>query len=120
MCIPIVDSDIEHQLVARGSGSSNSSGSISSSNNNRSSSGSSDSSSSEGPYGADLDNGGQNLVDVSGGSTVSAADSDSSTSSGNHIEAPSRSKKYRRVAVHMGKDVVVETSSEYVTAHPPA
>ena len=91
MCIPIVDSDIEHQLVAYGSSSSSSSSSSNSSD-----------SSSEGPSGADSDNGGQ---DVSGGSTASATDSHSSSSSGSNLETPSRSKKYRRVAVHIGRDV---------------
>ena len=88
MCIPIVDSDIEHQLVAHGSGSSRSRGSASSS---------------EDPSGADSHNGGQ---DISGGSTISANDSDLSSSLGSNTEIPPRSKKYRRVAVHSGKEVV--------------
>ena len=100
MRIPTVDSDIEHQLVARGSNSSSSSSSNSSS---ASSSSNSSDSSSEGPSCTDSDNGGQ---DVFGGSTVSATDSDLSTSSGSNTKTPSGSKKYRRVAVHIGKDVV--------------
>ena len=88
MRIPIVHSDIEHQLVAHGSSSSSSNSS---------------GNSTEGPSGADSDNG---VQDVFGGSVVSATDSDLSTSSGSNTETPSRSKKYRRVAVHIGKDVV--------------
>ena len=52
MRIPIVDSDITHQLVAHGSNSSRSSRSSNNNSNNNSSSRSSDSSS-EGPSGAD-------------------------------------------------------------------
>ena len=89
MCIPIVDSDIEHQLEAPGS--CNSRGSSTSSSNGDSSS--------EAPAGNDSDN-------ISGGSTVSANDSDSSSSPGSNTETPSRSKKYRRVVVHSGKEVV--------------
>ena len=64
---------------------------------------SSSDSSSEGTFGADSDNGGQ---DVCGGSTVSGNDSDSSTSTGNNTKTPPQSKKYRRVDVHIGKEVV--------------
>ena len=99
MCIPIVDSDIEHQLVAHGSTSSSCNKTSSS---NSSSSGSSGSSS-EGPSGTDSDNGGQ---DVSGGSTVSATDCDSSLSSSGKSESPLRSKKYRCVAIHVVRRVV--------------
>ena len=91
MCIPIVDSDIDHQLWAHWSSSSSISTSSSSDN------------SSEGPSGADSGNGGQ---DVSGCSTASATDSDSSTSSSSNTETTSRSKKYHRVALHIEKDVV--------------
>ena len=97
MRIPIGDSDIEHQLVAHGSrnsGSCSNNSSIISSSSDRSN---------EGPRGVDLDYGGQ---DVSGGSTVSANDSDSSSSSGSNTEIPWQSKKYRLVAVHIGKEVV--------------
>ena len=85
MCIPIVDSNIEHQLVEHGSGSSSSSSSASSSSD----------SSSEGPSRTDLDSGGQEAFS---GSTVSATNYDSSSLS--------RSNKYRRVAVQIGRDVV--------------
>ena len=43
---------------------------------------------------------------ISGGSTVSADSSDSSSSSAGSTEIPSRSKTYRRVAVHSRKEVV--------------
>ena len=43
---------------------------------------------------------------ISSGSTVSANSSDSSSSSAGSTEIPSRSKKYRRVAVHSRKEVV--------------
>ena len=89
MCIPIVDIDIEHQLLAHGSSSSNSSSSSSNISSSSSSSSSSDNSS-EGPSGANSHNGRQ---DVSSGSTVSANDWDSSSSSGSNTETPSRSIK---------------------------
>ena len=43
---------------------------------------------------------------ISSGSTVNADSSDSSSSSAGSTEIPSRSKKYRRVAVHSRKEVV--------------
>ena len=43
---------------------------------------------------------------ISSGSTVSADDSDSSSSSAGSTEIPLRSKKYRPVAVHSQKEVV--------------
>ena len=43
---------------------------------------------------------------ISNGSTVSGDSSDSSSSSASSTEIPSRSKKYRRVAVHSRKEVV--------------
>ena len=42
----------------------------------------------------------------SGGSTVSADTSDSSSSLADSTEIPSRNKRYRRVAVHSRKEVV--------------
>ena len=86
MCIPIVDSDIEQQLVAHGSSSSNSSDS---SGSNSSGGSNSSDGSSEGPSGANSDNGGQ---DVSGASTISATNSDSSTSSGSNTEPYSEAR----------------------------
>ena len=43
---------------------------------------------------------------ISSGSTVGGDSSDSSSSSAGSTEIPSRSKKYRRVAVHSRKEVV--------------
>ena len=43
---------------------------------------------------------------ISSGSTVSADSSDSSSSSAGSTKIPSRSKKYRRVAVYSRKEVV--------------
>ena len=91
-CVPIVDSDIEQQLVCpRGSGSSSSNSSNSS---NSSSSSSSDSGSSSSPEDNDSDD---DAVHLSGASTVSA--SDSSSSSSDNPEPQPQPKKYRRVVV---------------------
>ena len=88
--VPIVDSDIEQQLVCpRGSGSSSSN-----SSNSSSSSSSSDSGSSSSPEDNDSDD---DAVHLSGASTVSA--SDSSSSSSDNPEPQPQPKKYRRVVV---------------------
>ena len=88
--VPIVDSDIEQQLVCpRGSGSSSSNSSSSSS-----SSSSSDSGSSSSPQDNDSDD---DAVHLSGASTVSA--SGSSSASSDNPEAQPQPKKYRCVVV---------------------
>ena len=95
--IPIVDSDIEHQLVfPQGSSSSNSN---SSSNINTSDSGSSSK-----PENDDSDD--EDMY-MSGGSTVSAGGLDSSSSSHDSPEPQPQPKKYWRTAVHSeGKRVL--------------
>ena len=75
MRIPIVDSDIDHQLLAHGSCSSFNRSSSSSSSGGGSRNSSRSDKNSEGPSGADLNNGGH---DISGRFTVSATRSDSS------------------------------------------
>ena len=94
--VPIVDSDIEQQLVCpRGSGSSSSNSSNSSNSSSRSSSSSSsDSGSSSSPEDNDSDD---DAVHLSGASTVSA--SDSSSSSSDNPEPQPQPKKYRHVVV---------------------
>ena len=81
--VPIVDSDIEQQLVfPKGSSSSSSN---------------SDGGSSSSPENDDSED---DDVYVSGGSTVSAASCDSSSSSHDSPEPQPQPKKYRRMAVH--------------------
>ena len=93
---PIVDSDIQHQLVfPNGSSSTSSSSSSASSSSNSSSS--SDNGSSSNPEDDDSED---DDVYVSGGSTVSAAWSDSSSSSHDSPEPQPQPKKHGRTAVH--------------------
>ena len=101
--VPIVDSDIEQQLVCpRGSGNSSSNSSSSS----RSSSSSSDSGSSSSAEDNDSD---ADAVHLSGASTVSA--SDSSSSSSDNPEPQPQPKKYRRVVVHSPGGGVVDVDA---------
>ena len=94
--VPIVDSDIEQQLVCpRGSGSSSSN-----------SSSSSDSGSSSSPEDNDSDD---DAVHLSGVSTVSA--SDSSSSSNDNPEPQPQPKKYRRVVAHSPGGGVVDVDA---------
>ena len=88
--VPIVDSDIEQQLVCPHGSRGNSSNSSSSS----SSSSSNDSGSSSSPEDNDSDD---DAVHLSGASTVSA--SDYSSSSSDNPEPQPQAKKYRRVVV---------------------
>ena len=95
--VPIVDSDIEHQLVfPKGSSSS-------SSNNNNSDSGSSSS--------PEDDDSQDDDVYVSGGSTVSAVGLDSSSSSHDSPEPQPQTKKYRRTAVHSQGERVLDVDA---------
>ena len=95
-CVPIIDSDIEQQLVCpRSNGSSSSS--------NRSSSNSSDSECSSSFEYNDSDD---DDVHLSGGSTVSA--SGSSSSSSDNPEPQPQPKKYRRMVVHSPRGGVVD------------
>ena len=97
-CVPIVDSDIEKQLVCpRGSGSSSTSSSCCSS---------CDSGCSSSPEDNDSDD---DDVHLSGGSTVSASES-SSSSSDNPVPQP-QPKKYRRVVVHSPGGGVVDVDA---------
>ena len=101
--VPIVDSDIEKQLVCpRGSASSSSSSSSSSSN----SSSNSDSGCSSSREDNDSDD---DDVHLSGGSTVSALDSSSSSS--DNPEPQPQPKKYRRVVVHSHGGGVVDVDA---------
>ena len=113
--VPIVDGDIEHQLVfPKGSNSSTSSTSSNSSSSSSSDSGSS--SSSEDDCSEDDD------VYVSGGSTISAAGSDSSSSSHVSLEPRPQPKKYRRTAVHSQGERVLDVeaiSSDGCPVHMP-
>ena len=86
--VPIVDSDIEHQVVFPKGNSS------SSSSSNSSNSGGGSVSSPEDDDSEDDD------VYVSGGSTISAAGSDCSSSSHDSPEPQPQPTKYRRTAVH--------------------
>ena len=99
--VPIVDSDIEQQLVCpRGNGSSGSSSSSSSSSSN------SDSRCSSSPEDNDEDD---EDVHLSGGSTISA--SDSSSSSSDNPEPQPQPKKYPRVVVHSPGGGVVDVDA---------
>ena len=100
--VPIVDSDIEHQLVFP-KGSSSSSSSMSSS-----SSRSSDSGSSSSPEDDDSED---DDLYVSGGPIVSAARSDSSSSSRDGPEPQPQPKKYQRMAVHSHGERVLDVDA---------
>ena len=98
--VPIVDGDIEQQLVfPKGSTSSMSSGSSSSSNEGGSSSS---------PKNDDFED---DDVYVSGGSTVSAARSGSSSSSHDSLEPQLQPEKYRRTAVHSQRERVLHVDA---------
>ena len=101
--VPIVDSDIEHQLVfPKGSSSS------SSSTSNSCSTSRSDSGSSSSPEDNDSED---DDVYVFGGSTVSAAGSDRSSSSHDNPESQPQPKKYRRTAVHSQGERVLDVDA---------
>ena len=96
--VPIVDSDIEQQLVFPEGGSSSSSSNSSSSDGGSSSRPENDDSEDDDVY-------------VSGGSTVSAAGSDSSSSSHDSPEPQPQSKKYRRTVVHSQGEWVLDVDA---------
>ena len=93
--VPIVDSDIEHQLVFPKGNSSSSSSSSSSSDIGSSGSPKDDDSKDDDVY-------------VSSGSTVSAAASNSSSSSHDSPEPQPQPKKYRRTVVHSQGERVLD------------
>ena len=98
--VPIVDSDIERQLVfPKGSSSSSSSSGSSSSSSSSTSNGGSSSS-------PENDDSEDDVVHASGGSTVSGVGSHSSSSP--HDSPEPQPKKYRRTAVHSQTGRVLE------------
>ena len=108
--IPIVDSDIEHQLVFPKGSSSSSSRSRRNNNSSRSSSNRSSSSggSSSSPKNDNLE---EDDVYISGGSTVSAAGLVSSSSSHDSPEPQPQPKKCRRTVVHSEGERVLDVDA---------
>ena len=96
--VPVVDSDIEHQLVFPKGNSSSSSSSSSNSDSGSSSSPEDDDSEDDNVY-------------VSGCSTVSAAGADFSSSSHDSPKPQPQPKKYRRRAVHSQGEQVLDVDA---------